>query len=768
MRLFSMCTVALACAALSFSGCNNAVDTEPQPANSKQALEMLNDPALAKVFDGSAAFVKRILPNHAGQFAIEIIPAVDGKDVFALGATPNGKVLLKGNNQVAVASALNHYLKYTAQCNISWNCGNQLNLPEKLPLPKETRIVSPHKYRPAYNYCTHGYTMPWWDFDRWETELDYLAMNGLNMALIIQGQEQIWINTLTQFGYTEAEVLEWLVMPSHQPWMYMANMERFGGPMPAALPAKRAELVRKIIARMNELGMKPILQGYYGMVPRGFGKKFPAAKIHGQGNWANNLPRPDMLSPEDPLFAKIADVFYAEQRKLYGTLEYLAADPFHEGGSTAGIDLPKCGKTILGLMHKAQPDAVWVIQAWHTNPRKELLSALDKSKVLVLDLFCESRTVWKNRKGFEGTPWVWCTISNFGGNNGLDGVFKGLAEQPAKALTDPDRGPYSGVGAVPEGSQTNPALWDMFFENIWRDQPVADCNAWLHDYAQRRYGAKSPLAENAWNFLLRASYSRPWRAGSGGETPFNSVMNARPSLDPNQRARTWAGSPVPPYENRAGHLYAAWESLIAAEKECAQSDGYRFDVADVTRQMICDAATRIHGHYVKAYKAKDIKKVEELSALMLSLFDDMEELLATRKEWLLGVWIADARRWGTTKAESDLYEYNARVLLTTWTDPTANLTDYANRSWAGLVGTFYKVRWEKFYATANAVLKADKSLDVGKLRNEIRDWEYTWNQSTTPFPVEPKGDTLTVAKRILEKFNAMDPAITQRGVKPTE
>lgn len=709
------------------------------------------------------SLVKRILPEHAGQLRIELISAENGKDVFELDAADE-KVILRGNNPIAIASALNHYLKYTAKCNISWNCGDQMNLPEVLPAPQKVRVVSPHQFRPAYNYCTHGYTMPWWDFEQWEKELDYLAMSGLNMALIIQGQEQVWINTLTKVGYTEEEVLKWLVMPTHQPWMFMGNMESFGGPMPKSLPAKRVELVRKIVARMNELGMKPILQGYYGIVPFGFSKKYPESKVHPQGKWANQMQRPDMLEPTDPMFTKIADIFYKEQLDLYGNLEFLAADPFHEGGSIAGIDLPKCGESILGAMQRAQPGATWVIQAWGANPRAKMLEKLNKSNVLILDLFCEAKTVWKNRKGYDGVPWVWCTISNFGGNTGMDGTLVGMAQQPAKTLTDPDRASYSGVGAVPEGSQTNPVIWDLHFENIWRTQPVADCQAWLHQYAERRYGKKSVPAEKAWDYLLKTSYGRVWGEGNGGETPFNSVMNGRPSLNPLQRARVYAGNPVPPYEDRAEFLFAAWESLIAAGEECGNSDGYRYDLTDLTRQMICDAATRVHGEYVKAYKAKDKVKVAELSKIMLSFYDDLDELLGTRPEFLLGTWIKNARRWGTTTQESDLYEHNSRMLLTTWTEPTFDLTDYANRSWNGLVKDFYKQRWVMFYDKMNTALNANQDVDVNKLREDIKQWEYTWNKQTVrQYLTTPEGDTLSIVDRIYKKFLTLDPAISRKA-----
>src|SRR5436190_13354683 len=112
--------------------------------------------------------------------------------------------------------------------------------------------------------------------------------------------------------------------------MYMSNMEDYGGPLSPSLVEQRMELGRRIVQRMRELGMEPVLQGYYGIVPADFGKRHPTAKVHPQGTWGQ-LKRPDMLEPTDPLFSKVAAAFYSEQRRLFGAAHFFAADPFHEG-----------------------------------------------------------------------------------------------------------------------------------------------------------------------------------------------------------------------------------------------------------------------------------------------------------------------------------------------------------------------------------------------------------------------------------------------------
>lgn len=42
------------------------------------------------------------------------------------------------------------------------------------------------------NYCTYGYSMPFWKWKDWERFIDWMALNGVNMPLAITGQEMVW------------------------------------------------------------------------------------------------------------------------------------------------------------------------------------------------------------------------------------------------------------------------------------------------------------------------------------------------------------------------------------------------------------------------------------------------------------------------------------------------------------------------------------------------------------------------------------------------
>ena len=69
-----------------------------------------------------------------------------------------------------------------------------------------------------------------------------------------------------------------------------------------------------------------------------------------------------------------------------------------------------------------------------------------------------------------------------------------------------------------------------------------------------------------------------------------------------------------------------------------------------------------------------------------------DKLLGTRKEFKVGNWIQQARNLGITSEEKDLYEWNARVQITTWGNrycaDIGKLRDYAHKEWNGLLRDF--------------------------------------------------------------------------------
>jgi alpha-N-acetylglucosaminidase len=319
-------------------------------------------------------------------------------------------------------------------------------------------------------------------------------------------------------------------------------------------------------------------------------------------------------------------------------------------------------------------------------------------------------------------------------------------------LTATNKGRMSGIGALMEATGVNPALWEMFLANRWRTG-APDMDSWLNDYADRRYGAKIPAAEQAWHILAETVYNEP---PPSTEHVNKAAVCSRPALSqpklPASMPQPIANRPITQIHYDPARLVQAWKLLLDAAPQAKASDGYRFDLCDVTRQVLANLSANYNRQIIAAFQAHDAKSLKESGDKMLGLIRDMDELTGTRREWLLGVWIADARSWGGSREERNQCERNARELLTTWTSYD-NIPDYANRQWNGLLGDFYYHRWAMWLDALNASLANNTPFDEQATRNKIRDWEVAWTQQTDgDFLTKPRGNAITISQRLFDKY----------------
>ena len=180
-----------------------------------------NDPRIQAAYD----LIERVTPGYGEQFKLELMEPIDGMDAYEI-TSDNGKVVLRGNNTISLATAFNQYLKYTCNAHVSW-FGNQLDLPKQLPMPAPVKNTINGKYRVYMNYCTVSYSAAWWDWERWQRELDFMAMNSINMPLSVVGLEAVWYNTLLKHKFTDEEARQFLAGPGHFAWQWMQNLQSY-------------------------------------------------------------------------------------------------------------------------------------------------------------------------------------------------------------------------------------------------------------------------------------------------------------------------------------------------------------------------------------------------------------------------------------------------------------------------------------------------------------------------------------------------------------
>ena len=686
------------------------------------------------------ALLKRLLPGRADRFTFEPIAPVSGRDVFEIEGR-DGKVTIRGNNGVAMGAGLNWYLRHYCHCQIWWD-GVRPSVPDVLPnVQPKVRQVSWARYRYFLNYCCFGYSLPWYDWAQWEKLIDWMALNGVNMPLAVTGQEAVWRAVCNRLGMTEKETSKFLAGPPYLPFQWMGCLDAWGGPLPQSWIERHEELAKKILARQRELGMTPVLQGFTGHVPPAIAQEFPEAKLH-HIRWAEWETA--LLDPLDPLFSRVAQMYLEEQGKRFGTDHLYAADTFIEmqPPSSDPTYLSNLARAVYSGMTASDPQAVWVLQGWifFNNPdfwkppqARAMLGAVPDDRMIVLDLLCEQAPTWSKTEAFYGKPWLWCNIQNFGGTVHLSGALSKIGNDLPPLRYQCQAGKLAGLGFVNEGLGYNPVVYDLMFEMAWRDQGV-DLKDWIDEYAVYRYGRKNEDARHAWDILLDSAYS--------GVYGPSSVVNQAPQV---QNAAS------PPYDN--ARLAEAWKDLLQAADDFRDVDPFRFDLINVARQVLSNHAATLHGDLVKAAKEKDAKAFEESSQRFLQLIRDLDELLATRKEFLLGGWLEDAKRWGTADAERARFEWNARRVLTQW-GQTGALDDYARREWAGMLSDYYLKRWLWFLHEMGASIENGRPFDDKAFRDKLREWTAAWSDHTETYPTQPQGDSIEVARRMWTKYAA--------------
>ena len=146
--------------------------------------------------------------------------------------------------------------------------------------------------------------------ERWEKELDWMALHGITSPLISSGREVVMREVFLKQGMSEDAILAvplftplnllcWMPsLPASRPyitsipsqlnfsiaiftnmfllqfftgpgflaWHRMGNLKGFAGPLPADYLSRAEELTRKILTRARELGMTPVLPGFSGQV----------------------------------------------------------------------------------------------------------------------------------------------------------------------------------------------------------------------------------------------------------------------------------------------------------------------------------------------------------------------------------------------------------------------------------------------------------------------------------------------------------------------
>ncbi|XP_073036418.1 alpha-N-acetylglucosaminidase-like [Primulina eburnea] len=752
------------------------------------------------------AAVNRIVPSHSSSFEFSIISkdSCDGESCFKLnnhpGVSPIGspEIFISGTTGVELLSGLHWYLKYWCGAHISWDKtgGAQLSsMPKSGYFPRIQDVgitikrLTPWSY--YQNAVSSSYTFAWWDWERWEKEIDWMALQGINLPLAFTGQEAIWQKVFQNFNVSATELNDFFGGPAFLAWSRMGNLHGWGGPLPQSWLDQQLILQKKILARMNELGMTPVLPAFSGNVPAALKRVYTSAKITRLGNWytVGSDPRwccTYLLDATDPLFVEIGRAFIRQQLKEYGRTSHIYnCDTFDE--NTPPVDDPEyisaLAAAIFKGMESGDDDAVWLMQGWlftddpfwKPPQMKALLHSVPVGKLVVLDLYAEVKPVWATSQQFYGVPYIWCMLHNFAGNIEMYGVIDYVGSGPIDARLSANS-TMVGVGMSMEGIEQNPIVYDLMSEMAFRNKRV-DVENWIRLYAQRRYGKLVPSIQDGWNILYHTVYN----CTDGLNDKNRDVIMYFPDADPNSIS-TSLHLPLSGQHNKnhqilgrraiyeqtsysythphqwysTSEVIRALQLLIAGGDQLHESNTYRYDLVDLTRQVLAKYANQLFLKVVEAYQLGDLQGVVNFSQTFLKLVEDMDTLLACHEGFLLGPWLESAKELAQNEEQRKQFEWNARTQITMWFDNTKEeaslLRDYGNKYWSGLLRDYYGPRAAIYFKFLIESLKTDSGFSLKEWRKQWIKLTNEWQSSRDIFPTTSNGNALNVSRLLYEKY----------------
>lgn len=688
--------------------------------------------------------VKKVIERFSGGNRLPVSVSLsldkqDGCDVFET-SVKGGTLRIAGSSGVAACRGFYEYVKRNGWGLSSWT-GNRLEWPETLAPMEKRRVVSPFKHHYYLNVVTYGYTMPYWDWNRWEREIDWMALHGVDMPLALVANEAISARVWKKLGLTDEEIAGYFVGPAHLPWMRMGNLSGIDGPLTASWHEGQIALQYRILKRMRALGMKPICPGFAGFVPRAIQRLYPKAQLI-ETAWCGGVFHNWMLSPDEPLFGRIGRMFVEEWEKEFGPTDYYIADSFNEmevpfppkGTAERYERLATYGEAVYESIKAGNPKATWVMQGWMFGYQRSvwdyetlqaLVSRVPDDKMLLLDLavdynrcFWRISTNWDFYKGFFNKEWVYSVIPNMGGKTGMTGVLDFYANGRLEALRSPEKGRLAGYGMAPEGIENNEVIYELVCDGGWSDKEI-DLDTWLDNYSLCRYGQNNDWVREYWKGMRKSVY------GSFTDHPrynwqFRPGSVKRGSIRVND------------------DFFAGIEQLGRAAQELGGSPLYVADMIEMTAQYAGAKMERLVQALDAAYQTGDRAKAAEWEAEFEYLAAETDRLLCSHPVLRLENWLDYARRWGQTPEQKDDYEQNARRIVTIWGPP---VDDYSARIWSGLLRDYYLPRWKHYFEAR----QTKKAFDFAAWE---RDWVENRHGLSAPQPyAHPLEACLELLKR---------------------
>lgn len=718
------------------------------------------------------------------------------------------RIQIKGTRASELTAGLGFYLRHYCNMTIGWPRGGGSNVfvPDEWPSIGPTPLVKQRNSAYTYlmNVCTHSYSLVWYGWKEWEQFIDWMALSGINLMLAMTGQEEVQYKVFRRLGLDDIDVRSWFNGPALLTWSRGQNEYGAGllGPLPRSWMKDQWDLQRKILPRLRSLGITGQLPGFQGNVPIKLKALYNDTNITRAGatGWMDSL---------DPLFGKIADLWMETLIADFGTDHWYQLDGYFDGGVAPWMStnnahakqerklghIDKIRRDEMAYrratsayqgLNRTDPNAIWSYQGWQiigweseaeAATFKGFAESAPQGRFVVIDMSTHGEGQWKqfNNSAFFGVQFVWTTLHDFGGTDGLKGNLGQINRIPFDA---PPSAHVIGVGATPEGIDQNPIYYEFIFDQSFRDEPVADIASMVVNRGHRRYGLSSENIDvaKAWKLLAESAYSIDLGVQDGsGLTHLPGWTDGYWSKSSWFQDDRFTPKPV------LCKIYHAWGDLIHAAElamsSAFQTEPFTYDLVNTGREILANIATPASLNFSDAFSRPTLDRDELAStgSFYIDILNDADTLVGTDRAFLLGPWIDMARRLdsGTNDCITPMLvdnhsgdcrrflEWNARAQLTTWGPVSKTDTsipqgpiDYASKHWQGLIKDYYAKRARVTLEQALQDEEAGRPLNstmISRLRAELA---YNFTTATNKYPTTPTGDPVAMSRVMFDKYSS--------------
>lgn len=681
--------------------------------------------------------IKRNTPRIADQFVLKTIDSDNGYDCYEI-YSEDKKVVLAGNSPLSQAMAYYDYLgRYHGVVITSGDYDISTISSAPLPEGKINRTIK-RKIRAMTSYEAFSLSGNFRGFDRWEKEIDFMAMHGFNRALQPVGFDGVLFRTLTDIGMPENFCLEFSSGPAFLMNQLTGNIAGTNSVNSKEYLERKITVGKLISDRERSLGIEPIFPAAIPSVPFSLRKKYIKMDIFKAPMWYN-FPPIFFIRPKNAFFSVFNKKFLTVQREALGeTHSYIFEGVYESDKKGYNSHLADLGKALEEMLNEFDKDAVCYLHTSSINA--DFFKSCSGDKYIFLD-DCKMS---KNSDILSDKKYIPEVSGNRYGRTGIYGNVQKLCDNP---FANSELG-----GALAfDTFDVNPVYCAAALKAITAADSF-ERDDFIRDFCTKRYKTDS-FSDDIISLIDLCS----------SDECTGSIICARPCTNVKHTA---------PYDTMERSydfhkLYPIAQRIINSEDK--KIDAMRADIQSIVRQFLSDLAYPVYIKATEFFREKNVRNFEQASNLFLEICEDIDRLLRTREETNFCTKYVEAQELGSSQEEKESLQINFLLLHTIWGPfDHSILYDTVWNEWGGLVKDYYEARWHMYYRSLAAYFDNPKKLKDNSKKQPLDRNEYNGSYQAKRLALFENNflenyiprkngiaeeDTVEVAKELLEKYS---------------